>query len=58
MKRYQKEFKENIVSELEYKFRDLFKQHSAKDAAGLLKIALIDALPGEEYTKDFMRIFR
>lgn len=51
-------FKENIISEFESIFKNLFRKHSAKESAGILKIALADSMPDEEYMKNFMRIFK
>ena len=56
MKRYKSQLKEDAISGFRDAFSNLFKRYSPKEAAGVVKIALVDSVPDEEYLKKFMNI--
>ena len=57
MSKYEKLFKEDVTTKFNDIFKQLFKRYPAKDAAGIIKIALVDSAPNEKYLKDFIKIF-
>jgi len=53
MKKYKSQLNETTA--FDKGFDELFKKYSAKEAAGILKIAMINALPNEKYFQDFFK---
>jgi len=55
MQKYKSQLKEFDSSFLEKGIDILFKKYSAKEAAGILKISMINALPNEKYLSELMK---
>jgi hypothetical protein len=55
MERYKSQLNEMSMSVFDKGFEELFKRYSAKEAAGILKISMISALPNEKYMQDFIK---
>ena len=57
MSKYEKLFKEDVTNKFNDVFKQLFKRYSAKDAAGIVKIAVVDSAPDKKYFDEFLKIF-
>ena len=55
MNKHEKLFKEDVTNKFNDVFKQLFKRYSAKDAAGIVKIAIVDSSPDKKYFDEFLK---